>query len=587
MKKLLSISLSLFTAIGVMAQSPAQAPKDQRVKEENPVQKVNPAPESNGSYFADENQPAARPPATEPFSESYNIENLINQALPSQSSRGFTPIHRDSSLLEFTNSFGGVFFHSAGMVFNPGEDLIDRLASDLPTLQYINSYNLDSVSFPYWYNRPVDSITTTDTTFTDTTAVDFRVAGDGKDSFKYSFDTAFRYTNMDTTVLKTRVTFFNDNQNPLSVTKDTMLYPAYNLYDTNTNSNQVDTQMLRPADSMLENNTRQIQLIDNITSSKEEVVDTLVVQYYIVRQNYISWGETPEGPFTGDTIRTASAPANISKAEMSNPDGEVRIPLTTDDEFNTNNNNASTDITVDANLEVPAATRQLGEPLSVAATATFKPGYSINGKDTLRTIDDDDNIVYENNYITTIQNVFTGLIPNESWTNALTILNSQRYESSQLADFFTNNFYMLNAPPTETPGPNNNASTARYFPFTFHISADETDNLDTVVDDPDDTTTGIGLTPKGTQGVKVEVYPNPASSGDQVQVELRSQENVEVDVQLYNAIGKRVQRFGTYQLSNTNNTAIQVDSRNLQPGIYFLNIRSDEGEVTRKISITR
>ncbi len=586
MKRLLSIGLSLFTTIGVMAQSPTLAPKSELAKEENAVKQVNPGSESDGSYFADENQSASREIATEPFSESYNIENLINQALPSQSNRAFTPIHRDSSLLEFTNSFGGVFFHSVGMVFNPGEDLIDRLSSDLPTLQYINSYNLDSVSFPYWYNRPVDSLAITDTTFIDTTAVDFRVEGDNKDSFRYRFDTAFRYTNTDTNVIETRVTFFNDNQNPLTVTKDTMLYPAYNLYDTFPNSNQVDTQMLMP-DSTLKNNPRQVQLIDNITTSKQEVVDTLVVQYYIVRQNYISWGETQEGPFTGDTIRAASAPANVTQAEMSNPDGEVRIPLTTDDEFNTNNNDASTDITLDANMEVPAASRQLGEPLSVAATASFKPGYPIDGRDTLRTIDQSDNIVYQNNYITTIQNVFSGLIPNESWTNALTILNGQRYEDPQLADFFQDNFYMLNAPPSEAPGPNNNASTARYFPFTFHISADESDNIDTVVDDPGDTTSGIGLTPNGAQGVEVEVYPNPASSGDQVQVQLNSQENTEVDVQLYNTIGKKVQNFGTYQLSNTDNTAIQIDSRDLQPGIYFLNIRSDEGEVTRKLSITK
>lgn len=586
MKRLLTLTLTiLVTALGATGQVPGQ-PSNKAAKKTTDNQAVHhkvPFSQKATPYFAKDNQPTKRPPATEPFSASYNIEGLINSALPSQSNRAITAIHVDSALLEFTDGFIGTFFHSSGMVFNPGEGLIDRLSGDLPTLNYFNSYNLDSVSFPYWYNRPIDSFVFRDTFTSDSMAVDFRVNGMFQDTFKYSFTPTKRFTNTDTTELKKRVTFFRDMNNPFVITKDTTFYPAYNIYDTFTNSNKVDTQMLMP-DSILVNSKQQRTIIDSVSEDKQEVVDTLVFQYYIVRQNYVSWGETEEGPFTGDTILTASVPSINRKAEMSQPDGEVRIPLRSEDEFNFNNNNNSTDVTIATDLEVPAATEQLGEPISVAAAVTFKPGYPVNGRDTLRVLDDDDNSLFKNNFIYTVQNVFSGLLANESYTNAITTLSSQRYGSSDLADFFEDNYFMLNAPPTETPGPNNNASTARYFPFTFHISADETDNLDS---NRNVSTKSVLQPDPADQNIRADIYPNPTVQGENVQVKLQSHRNADVQVRLYNTIGKMVRNKGTYQITAGQGTSLQIQTRELEPGVYFLNIQTPQGERTKKLSITR
>lgn len=541
----------------------------------------------SGNYFKNKGQASSKPPATEPFSQGYDIYNiLVNNS--NASSPAITTIHRDSALLEFTEQnsdnrfFSGANFHAAGMVFNPGDRMLEISQENLPTLQYGNSYNFDSVTFPYWYNRPVDSIMKTDTFTSDSTAVEFLVDGDYQDSFKVSFDTTYRYTNTDTNVLLNQVSFFSDANNPFTVTKDTSFFPAFNIYDTSSNSNQVDTQMLM-ADRTLRNSQQQRSVIDKIEKTKEEVVDTLVIQYQIVEDNYISWIPAESGPFEGDTIRAATVPSNNAQAEMNEFDGEARIPLRTEDEFNFNNNNDVLDeATVEADIEVPAASKDLGEPFSIAASASFKPGYEIDGNDTLRVLDEEGNSVYTNNHIATVQNIFSGLLTNESWTNALTILSSMRYGSSNLADLFTSNFYMFNAPPEENPQNNPEASTARYFSFTFYISADESDNLDSNFQ-----TSTREVVQEDNKRLNTKIYPNPASADDEVRVELSSNAKVNAEVTLYNTIGKQVKNLGTHNIQNKGTNTLRMNTQDLEPGVYFLNVRTSQGQTTRKISIVR
>lgn len=579
MKSILTFSLTLLAALGVSAQEvdkPAQ--QNQQSANQYQFQFTPQELQTSGSDYFGNDQAAAKPPAEAPFSQGYNIEGLLADVLSGQSTRVQTPIHPDSAILEFTDGFGSIPYHSVGMVFNPGEGLLDNLAADIPTLQYINSYNFDSVSIPYWYNRPIDSFTTRDTITRDTTAVDFLVDGNYQDSFTISYDTTFLYTENDTSVLNTQVTFFNNANQPLTATKDTSFFPAYNLYDTATNANRVDTERLA-VDRKLSNNQRSITVIGRIEENTQEVVDTLVAQYYIVRQNYVAWVD-PVPWNEADTPVTASVPSNNAIAEMANPDGEVRIPLRTEDEHNTGNTQQSESITLEPLLDVNRATEELGEPLSVAATLTFKPGYPVDGRDTIWTISDG-SIDPKNNYLSTIRNRFTGQITNESYTNGLGILNSQRYGSPNLASFFEDNYFMFNAPPMENPTPNNNAVTAVYFPFTFYLSADETDNLDSNVN------TGVEAITQSGGSLSTQIYPNPASAGDQIQAKLTATNNTRAEVRLFNTIGKVVENLGVYQVEGNATTTIQLNTAGLEPGIYFLNVKTPNGERTSKISVVR
>ena len=509
MKKLLTISFSLFLVLGASGQDQEKSLKKAEPGLYNP--EVNPVSKPKGAdpYFSPGSQkPRPKQVAREPFSASYNLAFSLSDRLPSaEVATGY--LHPDSALLEFTSGFSGNFRHAVGMAFNPGEDLVNRLtaSSEQPTLRYFNSYNFDSVTFPYFYNRGVDS-------FIDT-------SGSG-------------------------------------------------------------------------------------APVKKEVVDTLIIQYKVA-ETYGSWGQpmstNPDYPSTGrfadDTIRLTQVDANYRTLNMNEPLGEVRIPLDGDDansRYVDGNDPATATANVNAEVQAPPLTQSLREPLSVVAVATFKPGYPVNEKDTLRTLEGEANLNTVNNHIAFSYVRLTSSSPsllNESYTNAMAILDFQRYGADNSGVYAQRNFPIGDLPDV------NSDLTAIYYDMTFHLSADETDSLDSTISNPDppDTTDPGGGDPsdtvglenanKGNTGLVANTYPNPAENGDQIRVSLGSKVSVEADVRLYNTIGKAVENYGTYQIRGGQNTSLRINTDDLQPGIYFLNVETPKGRTTEKISIVR
>ncbi len=83
---------------------------------------------------------------------------------------------------------------------------------------------------------------------------------------------------------------------------------------------------------------------------------------------------------------------------------------------------------------------------------------------------------------------------------------------------------------------------------------------------------------------KVNIYPNPASS--QVNVEFNMVKANSVTVQVYDVTGKLVTTL-------LNNQVLGAGAQNVQwnnpasAGLYFVKIRTEEGEITRKVSILK
>jgi hypothetical protein len=75
----------------------------------------------------------------------------------------------------------------------------------------------------------------------------------------------------------------------------------------------------------------------------------------------------------------------------------------------------------------------------------------------------------------------------------------------------------------------------------------------------------------------VEIFPNPASSTLQVQIEGNNIEYVPTVIKIYNTVGQLTKQFEVNISDITN-----LDIADLDSGLYFLNISSKQGQVTKK-----
>jgi hypothetical protein len=80
--------------------------------------------------------------------------------------------------------------------------------------------------------------------------------------------------------------------------------------------------------------------------------------------------------------------------------------------------------------------------------------------------------------------------------------------------------------------------------------------------------------------VQFELYPNPATNSTSVSLQLNKASDVTVDV--VNALGQVVQSTVNPNLSAANHT-FTINTANLSPGIYNVNIISSEGVTSRKL----
>lgn len=72
----------------------------------------------------------------------------------------------------------------------------------------------------------------------------------------------------------------------------------------------------------------------------------------------------------------------------------------------------------------------------------------------------------------------------------------------------------------------------------------------------------------------LSIYPNPVTSG---KVYIRTSRNKEKEVQIYNVLGKPVQR--------TRIRGRELDVSSLSAGIYILKIKEEEASATRKLVV--
>ncbi len=81
-----------------------------------------------------------------------------------------------------------------------------------------------------------------------------------------------------------------------------------------------------------------------------------------------------------------------------------------------------------------------------------------------------------------------------------------------------------------------------------------------------------------------DVFPNPVSKGNTLFIELTADEAVQGDVQLVNLSGQLVRELRGQKMAKGNNQ-FQLNTAELESGIYFVKIQTEEGLLTKKVVI--
>ena len=78
----------------------------------------------------------------------------------------------------------------------------------------------------------------------------------------------------------------------------------------------------------------------------------------------------------------------------------------------------------------------------------------------------------------------------------------------------------------------------------------------------------------------ISVYPNPSSGI--FNVKLNSFINSEIEISVYDILGREISQNSFNTISNFNE---EIDISNASPGIYLMSISSKRGKVTRRIIV--
>ena len=78
----------------------------------------------------------------------------------------------------------------------------------------------------------------------------------------------------------------------------------------------------------------------------------------------------------------------------------------------------------------------------------------------------------------------------------------------------------------------------------------------------------------------VAVFPNPINSGDLLNINLKTDEQIEIE--LYSIIGKLI-----YSKNIVGSTSYTIDVGNLKNGVYLLRIKTDNASISKKIIISK
>lgn len=124
-----------------------------------------------------------------------------------------------------------------------------------------------------------------------------------------------------------------------------------------------------------------------------------------------------------------------------------------------------------------------------------------------------------------------------------------------------------------------------FYEMNFHISASNVGQSDDDDGDGDDDSSSDGIAKDSDMNLNT-VYPNPAKVNSDVHVNLNLEKAGKVELVLYNSIGKAVKNFGSNNLQQGNQT-LDLQTEGIEPGVYFLKVRTDDREETTKVTITK
>jgi len=488
-----------------------------------------------------------RPPIT-------NSNNYLRALLASgqgnfgPNPRGLRTTHADTpQILNSSGELVTISWRSAGMGFDPKAQVWD-FVDGMTRLYEWHSYDLDSVSFPYNYNRAVDSITNYDTTFNDTTYYSFRVNGKALDTLPYKEDTTWKFTNTDTSALPALTVDFYGNLNTIDSTKE--YWPPYNVYDT---ANNNDTNALAPDDTLI-NIGQTVTLVENVDAIKKQVVDTLYYKYYVEGS-----GLLPSiAPGQQDTTFFITARYNESRGLGNNAVSTGEILLTSED---------VTDADDGQGVISEAINERVPQGLSVGITLTFKPGYEVTGNDTLFVLGENEITTFKHNtFRLTTGTEVDGRTPERGTYNQAFARHTLQYGSDFDLQYFDNKYYPMTGDFLQRGG---NPVTEMIDVF-FTITAN-----------------GVSIEEKDSQNSVIKsIYPNPVMANKQSTINFSLEEASQVNVSIYNSLGQQVgQMMNGFYRSGDHEAALELGD--LEPGIYFLQVKTSDQTQTQKINIVK
>ncbi len=578
MKKVLTLTIGFLASTCLMAQVP-------KVDDPAKLESLK-APQQSNSLGSPQNAQTLNKKGKqfEHYFNYWSALDSVNRASLNPQASGFINIHWDSlRLIDQDGNSGDVFLHSAGMVIDPYSEIFTAVnGSENKFNRDSTRWTLDSVIFPYRYNRPVDSYPVPDVVSKMDTAYDFAVNGDFLDSIKFKKDTTWKYTSKtDSTALSAyQIKIYDDNLPPN--VKDTIYgFPPYNVYDT---SASVDTQDLMP-DSTLMNSENPYTYKDTVGTTKKQAVDTLKINIYREQLG----DENPTSMITGfwpptfpDTVFFASPPFNNDRRQGNDfvTSREKTILLTQEDTAESITRLISEEVGLSSN-------NTTGEKTIMAATITYRPGYPYQITDTISDASKDNNI-YQNNSFRLIRLADESGYFMKSYNNGLRLITGQVYNPDQYTDDEGNttipgiSYLPANGPVAQ----DGSTSTMLFYDMDFHITAN---NVGEVDDGGDGDGDGDGDTGGISENSNVNlntIYPNPAKINSEINVNLTLEKASKVNLVLYNSIGKVVKNFGSENL-NQGAQSLNLNTEGIEPGIYFLKTRTDNGEETTKVTITK
>lgn len=81
----------------------------------------------------------------------------------------------------------------------------------------------------------------------------------------------------------------------------------------------------------------------------------------------------------------------------------------------------------------------------------------------------------------------------------------------------------------------------------------------------------------------ITVYPNPVV--DELKISFRSSQRSTAVISLFNNIGKQVFKQETDVEPGNNIISIDIKSKSIEPGVYFVQLFSDNQTITRKLIV--